>query len=330
MTGARYHLLALVAAIAALATGVIVGAGPLAASGQDRVEGNSAALRSEQTSLRRQVADLRAEVASGGIFATEVTGPAIAGRLAGRTVVVLGLPGANAATVRDAAAGLAKAGATVVLTLNLKASYFDAAQAASPLEDLALRLVPPGVTFPQGATPIDRVSTVLARAVVGAAPGDLAAVDQPGAEVLAGLADLGALRTGGGEPGHRADTALVVAPDGAIGVGGGSGGSGGSAATVKVAAAERAAVAGLVGALDRGSLGAVVIGPTASAVGRGVLAGLRSGPATGASTVDVADPATGPALVVLALAGQVQGRAGDYGLAKGATRLVPEVAAPPG
>ena len=34
------------------------------------------------------------------------------------------------------------------------------------LEDLALRLVPPRVTFPSGATPIDRVSTVLARSTV--------------------------------------------------------------------------------------------------------------------------------------------------------------------
>jgi hypothetical protein len=202
---------------------------------------------------------------------------------------------------------LEDAGATVAATLTLTDTYVDPAKAQSPLEDLSLRLVPPGVEFPDGALPIERVGTVLARATVQLPEGDEEAtgdVDRDAAEVLAGLDELGAVHLDG-TPGRRAELAVMVT------------GPGDDAESTP-------ALAGLLAALDRGSRGAVLTGPGDAS--DGLLPDVRKAERSDlddVSTVDSAGTTVGSAALVLALAEQVGGRAGDYGLGASARRVLP-------
>jgi hypothetical protein len=86
------------------------------------------------------------------------------------------------------------------------------------------------------------------------------------------------------------------------------------------------ALRGLAKALDVASRGTVVLGPEAAAGTGGLIASVRTGKeaSVGVSTVDVADRAVGPLAVVLALAEQLRGSSGAYGVGPGARRLTPK------
>jgi hypothetical protein len=170
--------------------------------------------------------------------------------------------------------------------------------ATAPLEDLALRLVPPNVEFPTGSTPIERVGTVLARSTVSVKPPD--DPDQDGAQVIAGLDELGALHLDG-DPGRLAQLAVVVTGESAQ------------------ASAEPALLA-LVAALDAAGSGALVVGPGRAST---VVGWARSGDIGGASSVDTADTQAGQAALVLALVEQLGGGKGAYGSGVGATAVLP-------
>ncbi|MDQ1642002.1 MAG: hypothetical protein QOJ90_1353 [Actinomycetota bacterium] len=316
MLGWKYNLLALLAVVAALVTGVVVGAGPLAAGANTRIQDQKGTINAEREQLRRQVRTLQGELARGSALTTAASATVARGQLPGRSVVILVLPGVTDAAVTRTARALTRAGASVVQTLRLTSTYFDPRNAKSPLEDLALRLVPPDVTFPDGASPIDRVSTVLARATVTSKKDSSKAVDQPAAEVLAGLKELGAVNPVSGDSGRRAELAVVLAPATPIGSG-----------PVQKVAAQTAV--GLASALDKAGRGVVVVGPARSATGAGVLAGLRAASTAGVSTVDVGDSAAGPLATVLAVREQLRGGSGNYGDGPGATALLPTFVAPP-
>jgi Copper transport outer membrane protein, MctB len=310
VSGFRYHTLALASAVVTLGVGVVVGVGPLSQAQTTKHEAQTASLQHRQVALRERLAAVQGRADNDHALAKALVGPLTADRLKGRTVVVVAAPGADKALVRRTAADLKSAGATVTGTLSLTEVYVDPGKAASPLEDLALRLVPPGVEFTDGASPIARVGTVLARSTVSAADKPPIAIDQKAAEVIAGLDELGALKLRG-DPGQLAGLAVVVA---------GPKADGASAVT-----AARDALLGLVAALDAGSKGVVVVGPTDGALPDGLLAQVRSSPATrNPSTVDTGGTVAGDLATVLALAEQAGGRAGDYGRGAGATALLPD------
>ncbi|MGZ4591696.1 MAG: copper transporter [Actinomycetes bacterium] len=313
MSGIRYHALALTTSVVTLAVGVVVGVGPLAEQQATRHTAQTRALRDGQTALRGRLAAAHAASQADSALAAALAAPLEKGALAGRTVLVVAAPGADRALVRRTAAVVKRAGATVTGTLSLTRAYVDADKAQSPLEDLALRLVPPNVTFPDGATPIQRVGTVLARATVTNATTPPTELDQQAAELIAGLAELKAL-TLSGDPGDRAQLAVVVAGPPARG------------SANKVSGAEEALV-GLVAALDQASSGTVVLGTTASA-GKGLVAQSRAAStARTASTVDTGGTVAGDLGLVLALAEQARGKTGSYGTGLGADALVPDVSA---
>ena len=309
MTGGRHLLLSLAASALALLLGVVLGAGPVterdAADGAQR----NRALGSRVDDLQDQVAGLRDASADDAKAVEALARPLTTGRLAGRSVLVVRTPGARDRDVKTVTAALEDAGASLTGTLRLTKTYVDPAKAQSPLEDLSLRLVPPEVDFPDGALPIERVGVVLARSTVRA-PGDDGSaddgIDQDGAEVIAGLDELDAVRLDG-TPGTRAELAVMVTGPGDT-------------------EEARPALVGLLDALDAGSLGAVLTGPGTARTG--LLDGVRQGdrPATdGPSTVDSAGTTLGSVATVLALAEQLTGRSGDYGLAPSARRVVPVV-----
>ena len=314
MTGLRHVVLSLVAAGLALLLGVALGAGPVTEQAAADKAATNDRLRDRVAALEKRTATLTAAAEQDAKAAAALAAPLVADRVDGRGVLVVATPGARTRDVRSTAAALEDAGATVAATLTLTDAYVDPAKAQSPLEDLSLRLVPPGVEFADGALPIDRVGTVLARATVQRPEGDEGddegtdEADRDAAEVIAGLDELEAVHLDG-TPGRLAELAVVVT---------GPGEDHESAP----------AIVGLLAALDRGSRGAVLTGPGDASAG--LLADVRKSGRSdldGVSTVDSAGTTVGSAALVLALAEQVGGRSGDYGLGASARRVLPLAAA---
>jgi len=311
VTGA-HRSVSLLATVVALVLGVGVGAGPLADRSASEDAAQQAQLTAQVDRLQVRAASLRAQTETDAQALSALASPLVGDRLEGRTVVVVATPGAEKTDVRLARRSLRTAGAAVVTTLTLTGTYVDPAQAQSPLEDLALRLVPPGVEFPDGATPIERVGTVLARAVVrrpDEKAGPRSRIDQDAAEVIAGLDELGALRLAG-KPGTRAELAVVV--------------------TGSERQHASAALLGLASALDAGSHGSVLVGPGDAQDGplRWVREASASGvarafPVSGASTVDGVRGPAGRVALVLALAQQLDGGSGAYGAGRRADAVIP-------
>jgi Copper transport outer membrane protein, MctB len=312
MSGLRYHGLALVTSVVTLGVGVLVGVGPLAEQQASRHTAETARLRDRQATLEQRLDASGSAARADRALAEALAEPLVRDALADRTVVIVAAPGADTSLVRRTAKVVKNAGATVTGTLTLTTAYVDPGKAASPLEDLALRLVPPGVTFADGASPIARVGTVLARATVTDATSPATEIDQKAAELIAGLVELDAL-TLTGDPGDRAQLAVVVA---------GAPPSGG--ADARKGAEE--ALLGLVSALDQGSLGTVVLGTAQAARAGGLVAGSRDlSSSEQPSTVDTADTIAGDLALVLALVEQARGKAGSYGNGAGADALVPDL-----
>lgn len=311
MSAGRYHLLSFGVAVLALALGLGLGAGPVTERSADTAAGRSGRLTAQVERLDATVAAQASRSARDSAALEAMGAPLTDGALDGHTVLVVATPAAGPGDVRRVRTAVEDAGASVTGLLTLRPAYGDPANAQTPLEDLALRLVPPGVKFPDGSTPIERVGAVLARATLqqpedGADP--VTDIDQDGAEVIAGLDELGALRLDG-DPGLRAELAVVVTGPGDV-------------------AESQPALTGLVAALDAGSRGAVVAAP---GVGDGgLLRWVRDDEGSdldGVSTVDDLEGTAGTVAMVLALAEQVDGEAGDYGTGRGARRVLPAVAA---
>lgn len=301
MTGVRHLLVAALAAVLALALGLALGAGPVVGRSEADRKARADRLAAEVDDLQQQVAELQDSARTGRKVLSALAGPLTQDRLAGHSVLLVRTPGADDALVRRTRAALLVAGASLTGGLRLTKVYTDPAKASAPLEDLALRLVPPNVTFADGATPIERVGVVLARATVAAEPA--AGPDQDGAELIAGMDELGALKLDG-DPGRQAQLAVVVTGE-----------------HEQQSAGD--AVTALVRALDAGGRGAVLVGPGLAPPAVGWL---RSGGADavgGASTVDSADSPAGQVALVLALAEQLGGGNGAYGAGSGATSVLP-------
>lgn len=312
----RYHIVSLVAVFLALGVGILLGSGPLDEQIQGTLQTQTDQLREEQQHLREEITSLNKEVDLGDNFAKEVAGPITANQLTARTVAVFALPGVDKGLVDETTKSLQNAGATVTGTVTLTDFYVDPSKAQSPMEDLALRLVPAGVTFPKNASVMDRVGTVVARSTVTSDPDQSTKVDQSAAELISGMQELGALEVTG-QPGRRAELAVVVAPpaptDRKV-----------KAETVDAA---NAALLSLTTALDRGSRGVVVTGAKMSAAQGGFVQAVRgsSDQAKGVSTIDVADTPVGHIALVLALVEQTRGAAGDYGAGQGVDSVVPDI-----
>lgn len=312
MSRRRPYAASLLASAAALALGFGVGAGPVAQDSVSDSTADRARLRDQVAGLTEDTLRLRARSTIDAQVLRALARPLVADRLADRTVAVVVAPQVARADVRRTKAALSGAGAEVVSTLMLTDTFVDPAKARSPLEDLALRLVPPGVEFAEGATAIQRVGTVLARSVVQRPDDGRSAdrgIDQDAAEVIAGLTELAALRLDG-KPGVRAELAVVLAPSSSPD-------------------SAKGALTGLVAALDAGSRGTVVVAP--GDAGEGLLRWVRDAVVPGLAEVSSVDGGTAPAgqvAMVLALAEQLADGSGAYGAGRRAGSVVPDLRPP--
>jgi hypothetical protein len=312
----RYHLVSLVAVFLALTVGVVLGTvamnGPVLSGLRTQV----ADLTAQRASGQRDVRDLRQRLARDNEFAAMVAPKVVAGRLKGRTVVLVAAENAGAAEKDAVQRVLQSAGARVTGRLQLMAGYADPRRAAELRAYATGDSLPAGFQLPESGEASVLGAALLSYLLVGQhggadrpAPKDVTPKDVT--QVLTGLASLQLVHVDSSDV-APADCAVLVT----------AGQFAGAAAADRVRA-----VTDLAEALGRAGRGIVVAGDSASAGGNGVLGQIRADRslAAGVSTVDNADTAAGQIATVYAVAEQAAGRSGQYGQAANADATFPAV-----
>ncbi len=227
-----------------------------------------------------------------------------------RVVTLLVLPTARAADVTALRGFVGVAGGTVGGTVRVGDRLLDVAD-KQLVDELGSQLAAgaPRVDIPADASPYERIGRLLGRAVgTPTRGGDR--VDGTATTIL-GAMDGARLASAEGRLSRRGDLVLVVA-----GTGQGSAAARRSAGTI---------VSTLAAAVDAGTAGVVLAGPTVSARAGGAVATVRGdiGVSRDVSTVDTLDRSAGQVVSVLALAGQAAGRSGQYGTVDAADGPMP-------
>lgn len=304
MVSFRYHVVSLAAVLLALAAGVILGAGPLAAQVNE-----SLSPAKDDATVTADAAGQKARIGYDDAWAAAAGPRLVSGALRKQQVVLVVAPATPVGVVKGVADQLVAAGATVTGQVQLTAAWVDPGQ-ATVLTGITDQLAP-ATTKDETGTPAQRSAAALAAALVSR---NAASVGQPSdsaTALLSGLRQGGFLTwsgAAGAAPPVLAASAVLVAPAVVPG-------RAGSAALVPVA-----------GALDAAGAGAVVAGATGSAAAAGSVGAVRADAAVKArvSTVDVADIASGRVTVVLALGQQLAGGHGQYGAGPGADAPLPQ------
>jgi hypothetical protein len=306
----RPWLLRAAVAVLTVALGVALGAGPLQHSNGER-DKELADQRADVVRLQHRVEAMRSSAAFADGFAT-ATGPSLVqDTLAGRSVALVTLAGADPDTVTKLRALVEAAKGQITTQVNLaqRATQSSGRQLVEALTS-QMATQTPGLALPADASGYQRFGVLLARAIGTGATGQpaRAAYDPTAVSIVSGLqsADLIAVA----QPvSARAGLALVVA---------------GPKATSDRDAAENAVPVTILQALAE-QLPTVVVGPTDAADERGLIGALRaSDPAKSVvSTVDSAETATGQVIGVLALAARTRGTVGSYGAVGAADGVLP-------
>jgi hypothetical protein len=285
----RYHLVSIAAVLLALATGIALGSGPLddATSGLTDDNGSDAAADPALTRFETGYAGL-------------TSGALLKGKLKGRSVVLLTLPGARAEETKDIRADLEKAGATVTGEVQLTAKLLDSSNRQFA-EGVAQQSAE-GVKGVAGAgDSYGRIGAALGRSVLGTAGKP---IDSVGTTIGSAFTE-GDLITYTAKPKTAADLAVVVASPSKVGETG-------------------EVVAELVKAVDAAGKGSVLAGPSTASQDGGTVAALRDGDASAqVSSVDVTDTAAGRVVVALALSKEAAGQSGAWGTSRSADGAVP-------
>lgn len=303
MISFRYHIVSIVAIFLAFALGIAVGTAALNGAVTDNLRSQVNSLGNQRDGLRTDVSALDKKVADQDGFATLYGASIITGALSGKTVAIVQAPGASTDAVDGVVAQVAAAGGRVTGQIEITSDYLDPSRAVD------IRALATGPAHPVGLQ-------LPATDDAGALGGALLAyvlVGSPTAadinQVLAGFATLQMVKVKG-DTVTPADLAIIV--------------TGGASDNGKDAAA--AMLVALARALDSQGDGAVVAGDTDSAGKGGMIGAVRNDASVSrtVSTVDDADTAIGRLTVILALAQQVKGGAGQYGTAAGADAIAPQ------
>lgn len=313
----RYHIVSIVSIFLALAVGIVLGAGPLQGRLGDTLNQEVSALRKTKTDLNTQLREAENTNKQLNAFVSALKPELIDGRLSGRSVVMIRLPGSSDDVAKSVSDVLTEAGAKVNGSVKITTAWTDPAKKTFR-ESLATSLAPLGRTeTPTGATQGQDLANVLARGVV---VDDLTAADKPDAGAAAALKGL---KTGGlidysGNPPELATIAIVVA------------GPPTPNEDSKLQAAEATAYAALSRVLDAQSSGTVAVSQPSGTNAGGTLQALRSDQQAKASvsTVDDVDQEMGLVTLVLAVREQISGDAGQYGIGSGADKVTPNLTGP--
>lgn len=312
----RYHLVSLVAVFLALGLGILLGSTALQPT---VLSGLKQASKSEQRTINGLYAtrnQLEHELAGNGQFAQAVEPQLLQQLLAGQRVVIVAAPGAPGQITTGIVSAVKDAGAVVSGQVHLQPTFLTPGSATQQqqLGQLAQQLAPAGVSLQPG-TGQEQASQVLARVLLTKdGPGQPVAGQQDvtAANVLNGFGAGGYL-TVSGQPDTRATLAVVVIPDTT---------SSGSGSHVNQALVTLARQLGLAGQ------GTVVAGARSGSAD--AIDALRSGgQAKHVSSVDDADTVIGQIVVVQALAEQLNGVTGNYGIGPNADAPGPSPAPTP-
>lgn len=310
MINFRYHVVSLTAVFLALAIGLVVGTAALNGPVADTLKQQVNALGKDNSNLRAHANQLEDEVNRQEDFAIEAAPALIGGKLAGRKVLVVVLAsGREGQEYADGVVAMLKvAGATVTGRVTV-ADKFLAPENDVELLDLADRASQPTVPadgLPLNSDGVETSSALLALALLQGTP-----------PVTAG--DLRAVLTAYSQANY------IAVENGTVGA---------AEATIVVSglpptdsdAAKRSQAALTLTTQFAKTRPLIVAG---SGVGDGnLVAEVRGDPTLKSiSTIDNVGTAQGQLVTALATGERlVQGRAGHYGLAPGATSLLPKIA----
>jgi hypothetical protein len=304
----RYHVVSLTAVFLALAIGLVVGTAALNGPVADSLKDQVSALSRDNSNFRAQANQYRDELTRAQGFAAEVAPALLNGKLTGRKLLLLGLPGSQD-YVDLVKSMLTVAGATVTAKVTVQDKFFDPAN-NTELLDLAMQGSQPSI--PAEGLPVNSDGVETSSALLAVA------LQQRPSEVAA--EDLTAVLT-------------AFTKQGYIGVD--KGAVGGAEATVIVSglppvdkdAAKKTQSAVTLATQFAKNKPLVVAG---DGVGDGNLVSeIRRDPTLvrTISTVDNGSTTQGQVATALAVAERVvQGRVGQYGLSAGAVSLVPKTA----
>ncbi|MEU8820669.1 copper transporter [Actinoplanes sp. NPDC048796] len=310
MINFRYHVVSLTAVFLALAIGLVVGTAALNGPVAENLKSQITALNKDNSNKRDQINQYRDELNRSQEFATEIAPTLLNGKLTGRKLAVVALPG-TADYADDVAAMLKVAGATITATVTVQDKFFDPAIEVELL-DLASQSSQPTIQtedLPQNSDGVETASAQLALAlqqhtgVTQAAPGDVTAV-------LTAYSEQGYIKVEDKAAGGAEGVVMV---------------SGEPPADKDAAKRNKSALTMADQFQARRPL--VVAG---GGVGDGNLVSEVRGDPTlvqKISTVDNASTTDGQVATGMATTERlVQGKVGQYGLAAGASSLVPKAA----
>jgi hypothetical protein len=325
----RYHLVSIVAVFLALTVGLVLGTTML----QDPLLNT---LQSETADLRGQSEDLRSERdvadkvnAGADEMAEAVSSDMLDGRLTGLGVAVVTAPGANPEVADGLAARVEEAGGEVVGRVAVTDALVDAGNATF-VDELSIQVSqdPDGLT----GGPYEKAGTELGRALAAAGGAGSGDGDAEGAgRATEGPRDVEETSGGGGS--HDAEAVLdAFSEGGLVQVEGDPAVSADALVVLAPAAgasdgADREAVNAVLTtvttALHREVGAAVLAGDVPSSRGDGMLAQARAAEPEFA-TADVTGRPMGDIIAVLALAENLEGGVGAYGIGEGVRGFLPD------
>ena len=306
----RYHVVSIVAVFLALATGIVLGAGPLKGPIDQQLVKAAEEDRADKQLLRAQLDRANEQDDFQDAFARSVSTSLLQDRLDGRSVALVLLPGADQEIADGVADDIVAAGGSVTGRVQLQPDLLDP-QNRQVAEGLAGQVLEQVDEVPptEGASSYELVGYSLARGFLSTEPQG-APVDSAAQTVAASYEEADFVTTDG-DLERRAGLAVVVAAEPA-----------------ELEPGQQELVALLVQALDTASGGVVVAAGAEGTTDDGYVAAVRdSEAAQGVSTVNVADTVAGQVVTVLALVEQAGGSVGQYGT-DAADGAMPDLSAP--
>jgi hypothetical protein len=298
----RYHVVSLTAVFLALAIGLVVGTAALNGPVADSLADQVGVLGQQNQELRDRVNHLNNDVEQREEFATQIAPVVLANRLVGDRVLVISVPSG-----RDHVEGviemLTTAGATVVGQVDMEDKLTDPASNAELLDLAHLRLpsnIDPNV--PTNSDGVESSAALLATVLLDHSP---ALTTEDLRTVLTAYRDEGYLTIARDVVGPAEAVVLVS----------------GSPVTGEEANRRNAAVVTFAAQFDKA--GYVVVAASADAGDGNVVTELRGDPqlAQNVSTVDNVSTPQGRLVTAWAVADQIAGRVGHYGIGPGAALL---------
>ncbi|MFG1710246.1 copper transporter [Nonomuraea sp. M3C6] len=308
----RYHLVSIVAIFLALAVGIVMGTTLLQDPAIELARRTSDELTNTNNGLRADLDTLRGREAGNDAFISSMTPDAVAGDLTGQRILLIETPGSSTAVREAVQQVLGQAGAEISGRVTFTEKFLDP-KGTGVIDGLVNQLKPANMIFPTTATTWDRAAALLGAAFV---TNDQAQVGTPNpatGDVISAF-ETGGLLSTEGEPGKRATLAVMIAPERPY--------------EGEDAEAQAGALVSVADGIDVAGKGTVLAGSiVAAAVPGDVINAVRdeSEISKRVSTVDTADMPVGRVVIVYSLREQLNGRAGQYGIGKGASAPQPPV-----